>query len=125
MSALDKPGSHFPPNYWDAIVWQFQELLGTAYEPIMADTLAPGDLVIVMPPASDTQHEDAPVSVGRVTEVNFADSAREGQNAGKGGWLIKVRDMRPDRSTQENEYGTDAYEFYRLDDVEMEEPEGE
>lgn len=121
MSQLDRPGGRFPPNYWDAIVWMFQDMLPAAYEPIMADSVAVGDLVIVTARETSTQ-AGKPVSIGRVTEVNFADSAREGQTAYTGrGWLIKVLDMRPSMSMQENEYGTDAYDFYRLEGGE---PEG-
>jgi hypothetical protein len=115
MSQLDQGGGHFPPNYWDAIVWMFQDMLPAAYEPIMDETVAVGDIVIVTAREDSTQ-AGKPVSVGRVTEVNFADSAREGQTAyNKKGWLIKVLDLRPNLSMQENEYGTDAYDFYRLD----------
>jgi hypothetical protein len=115
-SQLDKPGGHFPPNYWDAILWMFQDMIGAAYEPIMADTVAPGDIVIVAPREEEGQLSREPVSVGRVTEVNFADSAREGQTAyNSKGWLVKVRDLRPNNSTIEGEYGTDAYSFFKVD----------
>ena len=115
-SQLDKPGNRFPPNYWDAIVWMFQDMLGASHEPIMADTVEVGDLVIVSPRDEEGQQSQEPVCVGRVTQVNFADSAREGQTAyNKTGWLVKVRDMRPNTSTIESEYGTDAYDFFRLD----------
>jgi len=114
MSQIDRPGNHFPPNYWDAITWMFQDMLPAAYEPIMDETVAVGDIVMVTAREDSTQ-AGKPVSIGRVTEVNFADSAREGQTAyNKTGWLIKVLDLRPNLSMQENEYGTDAYEFYRV-----------
>jgi len=104
MSALDTPGSHEPPNYWDAILWIARDLLGASYKAIMDSEVPVGARVIVRP-----KNGNPPVAIGVVTEVNFAEPGKEG--TGKG-YTIKVRDLRPNLSTQEQEYPTDSYLFH-------------
>lgn len=118
MSGLDRTAGHYPPNNWDTITWLFKDLVGQAYEPIMAETVAVYDHVAVTPKpqegARDGREQDlSPVCVGVVTEVNFAE--RGTQNQDPDSWTIKVRDLRANNSTVESEYTTDRYDFYKLD----------
>lgn len=102
MSALDVQGGVPPANYWDYILWIAKDLLGVTYQAKMEVRV--GDVVIVRP-----KNGNPPVSIGMVTEVNFAEPGIEGQGKGH---TIKVRDNRPNLSTQEQEYATDSYLFH-------------
>lgn len=118
MSGLDRTGGHYPPNNWDTITWLFKDLVGQAYEPIMADTVAVGDHVAVTPRPQEgaragREQDLSPVCMGVVTEVNFAEKGTQNQTPDS--WTLKVRDLRPNNSTVESEYTTDRYDFYKLD----------
>lgn len=116
---IETPGGHPPPNRWDAITWLFKDLLPTAYEPVMAETVSVHDFVAVTPKPqggdrAGREQDLSPVCVGVVTEVNFAEQGT--QNQADGSWTLKVRDLRPDNSTVESEYSTDRYDFYLLEE---------
>lgn len=102
-------------NQWDTIRWMANDLLKVAYEQVMADTIMVNDIVAVVPAPRQGEQTSVPeqkiTAVGRVTEVNFADSGKEGQGDG---WLIKVRDESGPGTTLENLYPTDSYMFYLL-----------
>lgn len=104
--SIEQPGSHQPPNYWDNILWIARDLLTTTYKAIMDSEIKVGEKVIVRP-----KNGNPPVAIGEVTEVNFAEPGKEGQ--GKG-YTVKVRDLRPNLSTQEQEYTTDSYLFHSV-----------
>jgi hypothetical protein len=99
------PGSHEPPNYWDAILWIARDLLTAKYQAIMDAEISVGDRVIVRP-----KNGNPPVAIGMVTEVNFAEP---GGRTGTG-YTVKVRDLRPNLSTQEQEYATESYLFHPI-----------
>lgn len=110
---IEKRGTFNAINPWDTIRWMFNDLIGSAYKEIMADTIMIDDVVAVRPKPREGAETSVPEQkvtvVGRVTEVNFADSGKGGNGPG---WLIKVRDDSGPGTTLENLYATDSYDFF-------------